>query len=288
MFDETFRVCFADTQFGVALHQRIRFQVYRLDKEYTFPGKDGDYRGIFSAEKETDAWDHRSAHFIVQNRQTQQWVAATRLVLPGKDNRLPVDAISGLDRSLLPDPEMQLGEISRFCVIGNRSKGVLEPNSLPEEDSLESWGIGPVGKHQQFEVTLGMMRAVGIFALKRNMGNCVLMVTDAFARVLRTLGVTLIQVGPPTEYLGMRTTYLVDMRDAVKSMARKSSQVSAMFKRARHAYVRISRVAAEDMVDTVSEFSPDHSLFNETIFHETILQPADNDSELERSRKKTT
>jgi N-acyl amino acid synthase of PEP-CTERM/exosortase system len=280
MFDETFRVCFADTRFGVSLHQRIRFQVYRLDKEYTFPGKDGDYRGVFSAERETDAWDHRSAHFIVQNKTTQQWVAATRLVLPGAENRLPVDAIAALDRSQLPKADMSLGEISRFCVIGNRSKGVLDPGSLPDEDSLESWGIGPVGKHQQFEVTLGMMRAVGIYALKRNIDYCVLMVTDAFARVLRTLGVTMIQVGPPTEYLGMRTTYLVNMREAVKSMAKKSSAVSALFKRARHSYVRISKVAAEESVDTVSEFSPEHSLFNETIFHETILQPAEQDSEL--------
>jgi hypothetical protein len=33
-------------------------------------------------------------------------------------------------------------------------------------------------------------------------------------------------------------------------------------------------------VDTVSEFSPDHSLFNETIFRETVLLPAEDDLNL--------
>ena len=71
MFDETFRVCFADTPFGVVLHQRIRYQVFCLDKGFEDPE-------AFSAAQETDAWDDQSAHFIVQNKNTRQWVAATR------------------------------------------------------------------------------------------------------------------------------------------------------------------------------------------------------------------
>lgn len=279
MFDETFRVCFADTPFGVALHQRIRFQVYRLDKEYEFPEKDQQAES-FSVANETDAWDDRSAHFVVQNKKTEQWVAATRLVLPKAGEGLPVDKIDAFDRSLLDDPKLVCSEISRFCIISNRSKGVVGESDQPEEDSLEGWGIGPVGKHHQFEVTLGMMRAVGIYALKRRMDFCIMMITPPFARMLRTLGVTMQQVGPPTEYLGMRTAYLVDMRDAVTSMSKRSSAVRALFRRAKHAYVRISSIAAEDVVDTVSEYSPDHSLFNETIFRETVLQPADDDPDM--------
>ena len=84
MFDETFRVCFADTPFGVALHQRLRYQVFCLDKGFEDPE-------AFSTAQETDAWDDHSAHFIVQNKSTRQWVAATRLVLPKRGLSLPVD-----------------------------------------------------------------------------------------------------------------------------------------------------------------------------------------------------
>lgn len=286
MFDDTFRVCFADTPFGVALHQRIRYQVYRIDKGHTFPGDKGDEGSAFSAERETDAWDERSAHFIVQNKNSGQWVAATRLVLPRREGKLPVDALAAFERDKLENPNLPAGEISRFCIIGNRSMVADAEWRDSHADSLAAWGIGPVGKHQQFAVTLGMMRATGIFALKRGIDHCVLMITDPFARLLRTLGVTLQQVGPPTEYLGMRTTYLVDMREAVSSMAKRSSEVRTLFRRAKHAYVRISSVMAENAVDTVSEYAPDHSLFNETIFRETVLLPADGDSDLQGSGPK--
>lgn len=277
MFDETFRVCFADTPFGVALHQRIRYQVFCLDKGFEDPH-------AFSSAHETDAWDDHSAHFVVQNRQTLQWVAATRVVIPHQGQPLPVDSLGAFDRHLLPDPDIRIGEISRFCIIGNRSQ--IEVNSLlePGPDSLGAWGIGAVGRPQQFEVTLGMMRAAGIYALKRDIDYCVMLITDAFARMLRTLGVPLRQVGPVREHRGMRTAYLVDMRAAVVSMAQKSRVVRDFFKRSRQAYVRISSVTADDTVDGMSEFAPDHALFDEAIFRDTVLLPAEQDSDLGRAR----
>ena len=273
MFDETFRVCFADTPFGVVLHQRIRYQVFCLDKGFEDPE-------AFSAAQETDAWDDQSAHFIVQNKNTRQWVAATRLVLPKTGRPLPVDSLNAFDRSMLGDPTTPVGEISRFCIIGNRSLIDTSSQLEPDPNSLEAWGIGAIGKKQQFEVTLGMIRAAGIYALKRDIDYCIMLITDAFARLLRKLGITLRQAGPAIEHRGMRTPYLVDMRESVMSMAKKSSAVRDLFRRSKHAYVRISSVAMDDTIDCVSEYTPDHSLFNETIFRETVLLPAEKDSDL--------
>ena len=273
MFDETFRVCFADTQFGVALHQRIRYQVFCLDKGFEDPN-------AFSTTEETDAWDDQSAHFIVQNTQTRQWVAATRLVLPKPGRPLPVDSLGAFDRRLLDDPNLVVGEISRFCIISNRSDVEVNSDLQPDPNSLAAWGIGTVGRKQQFEVTLGMIRAAGIYALKRNIDYCIMLITNPFARMLRKLGVTLQQVGPAKDHRGMRTAYLVDMRKSVVSMAGKSTAVRDLFRRAKHAYVRISSVEMDDSIDCISEFTPDHSLFNETIFRESILLPAEQDSDL--------
>lgn len=272
MFDETFRVCFADTPFGVALHQRIRYQIFCLDKGFEDPG-------AFSTSQETDAWDDRAAHFIVQNKNTRQWVAATRLVLPKRGLALPADALGALDRRLLDAPGTPVGEISRFCVIGNRSRVDVSPGTEPEPNSLAAWGIGAIGRNQQFEVTLGMIRALGIYALKRDI-NCIMLITDAFARMLRTLGVILRQVGPAVEHRGTRTPYFVEMRESVISMGKKSSAARNLFRRSKHAYVRISSVAMDETVDCVSEYAPDHSLFNETIFRDTVLRPAEDDSDL--------
>ena len=210
-------------------------------------------------------------------------MAATRLVLPKTGRPLPVDSLNAFDRNLLDDPTIPIGEISRFCIISNRSQIDVSSQLEPDPNSLEAWGIGAIGKKQQFEVTLGMIRAAGIYALKRNIDYCMMLITDAFARLLRKLGVTLRQAGPAIEHRGRRTPYLVDMRESVMSMAKKSSAVRDLFRRSKHAYVRISSVSMDDTIDCVSEYTPDHSLFNETIFRETVLLPAEKDSDLRTS-----
>mgnify|MGYP006302917315 CR=1 FL=1 len=274
MFDENFRVCFADTPFGVALHQRIRYQVFCLDRGFEDPG-------AFSTAQETDAWDDQSAHFIVQNKKTQQWVAATRIVLPKRGRPLPVDALSAFDRRCLDDQHAAVSEISRFCIIRNKAVGFESTGGVDDPDSLQAWGIGAVGSAEQFEVTIGMIRTLVIFILKRNLKYCVFLVTDAFARLLTKLGLNLKQVGPPTQHRGMRTAYVIDMRETALLMSKRSSLVRDMYRRSKHAYVRISSVMSESGIDTVSEYAPDHSLFNETIFRETVLVPAEKDSDLQ-------
>ena len=108
-----------------------------------------------------------------------------------------------------------------------------------------------------------------------------MLITDAFARLLRQAGChPASSAGPATNHRGIRTAYLVDMREAVVSMARQSSAVRDLFRRSKRAYVRISHVTLDDTIDCVSEYAPDHSLFNETIFRETVLLPAEDDSDL--------
>jgi len=70
------------------------------------------------------------------------------------------------------------------------------------------------------------------------------------------------------------------MRESALSISKKSSKVRGLLRRSRRAYVRISSVVLDDTLDTVSEFAPDHSLFNETVFRETVLLPAEDDSGL--------
>lgn len=274
MFDDSFRVCFADTPFGVALHQRIRYQVFCLDKGFENPDE-------FSAARETDHWDDHSAHFIVQNRTTGKWVAATRIVLPQTGDQLPVDRLQVFERDQHIEPGQPVGEISRFCIVNNRSTEVSLPDGVVSgPNSLAAWGIGSIGNSQRFEVTLGMIRSIIIFALKRDIDFCVMLITDAFARLLRKLGVSLHQAGPTAEHRGLRTPYLVNMRESALSMSSKSSAIRDLLRRSRYAYVRISSVAADQAVDSVSEYSPEASLFNETVFRESVLVPTNDDSGL--------
>ena len=132
MFDENFRVCFADTPFGVALHQRIRYQVFCLDKGFEDPS-------AFSTAQETDTWDDQSAHFIVQNKKTLQWVAAT-LDCPAETwATLPVDSLGAFDRHRLDPPLSRVGDFA-LCIIPNKALVEADAMAVPEPNSLQAWG----------------------------------------------------------------------------------------------------------------------------------------------------
>ncbi|HHI75653.1 MAG TPA: PEP-CTERM/exosortase system-associated acyltransferase [Gammaproteobacteria bacterium] len=265
MFDDKFRVCFADTPHGLELHQRIRYQVFCLEKGFEDPA-------AFSRERETDAWDDQAAHFVVQDKRSGQWVAATRVVLPHPSRKLPVETLQSIEPPIELPPDARVGEISRFCII-NAKEIEVAPVSVAVQDELARWDIGSVASRERFEVILGMLRAVAIFSLKRDIDYCYMLITPPFVRLLRKLGVVLHQAGAPVEYRGKRSPYMADMRESIQNMIGRSREVKKLFARARLSYVRISKVVQDPEVELVSEFSPEHSLFNETLFRETVLQP---------------
>jgi hypothetical protein len=117
-----------------------------------------------------------------------------------------------------------------------------------------------------------MLRATSIFALKRRMESCVVLINDAFARILRGLGIVMHRVGPVVEHRGLRTAHLIDIRKSILAMSLRSTNTREFFRRSRLAYVRMSSVASNPQVECVSEFATGHSLFSESMFRETPAQ----------------
>ncbi|MCB1774227.1 MAG: PEP-CTERM/exosortase system-associated acyltransferase [Gammaproteobacteria bacterium] len=265
MFDEKFRVCYADTSAGVALHQRIRYQVFCRDKGFEDPD-------AFPRAEEADAFDDQSVHFVVQDKRTGRWVAATRLVLPKRNRLLPVDALSAFDRRRVPEPTAQIGEVSRFCVMNSLPSATELATNLADWPARTSLELGNVVSSERLEVILGMLRATSIFALKRRMEWFVVFINHAFARILRGLGIVMRQVGPVVEHRGLRTAYLINARESILSVSQKSTNMREFFRRSRLAYVRISLVADNPHVECVSEFATGHALFEESIFRESSFR----------------
>jgi N-acyl amino acid synthase of PEP-CTERM/exosortase system len=233
MFDEKFQVFLADTAQGVSVHQRIRYEVFCLDRGFEDPD-------AFAAPRESDPWDDVSAHFVVRSKETGRWVGATRVVLPNADQGLPVEYLGVLDRQRLPSADVAVGEVSRFCII-RRPPNPLQSGPVVELAGSEGrWGIGSIGKSQQYEVTIGMIRALIAHVASRDIVYCVMLITDSFARLLRKLGVNLHQVGPTLDHRGFRAPYLVNMPETALSMSAKSPSVGRMFDRSAEAYCTLS------------------------------------------------
>jgi N-acyl amino acid synthase of PEP-CTERM/exosortase system len=227
MFDSTYEVILADTEAARAIHRKIRYQVYCLERRFEDPA-------AFPQGEEQDAWDVHAAPFIVRERTSGKWVAAMRLVLPDAA-QFPVETL----RCLTPEPirlrRRQLAEISRICII--RSPAPYEINRHLGRN------FGSVARNGEPEVLLGMLRTIFVYGLECGFEHNYLLVTDAFARLLRRIGVVLHPVGIPTDYRGLRTPYRVELRECAASVSAKSAVIRHMVARKALAYRPFSALA---------------------------------------------
>jgi N-acyl amino acid synthase of PEP-CTERM/exosortase system len=233
MFDDHYEVILADTEAARIIHRKIRYHVYCLERGFEDPE-------AFPAGQEADDWDADSAQFIVRDRVTGHCVAAVRLILP-RTAEFPVESLGCLlPAAVAGHSRRRLAEISRICVIRT-------PNPIGLNRHLGR-GFGYVTRKREFEVLLGMLRALKDYCLARRIESCYLLVTETFARLLRLMGAVLYQVGVATDHRGYRTPYLVHMRETTQSMCERSELARQLDASPFPAYRRSSEID-EDAID---------------------------------------
>lgn len=220
MFDPSYEVILADTEAARAIHRKIRYHVYCLERCFENPA-------AFPLGEEHDAWDIHSTPFIVRQRMSKKWVATLRLVLP-KATQFPVETLQCLTPEQMRLRRRQLAEISRICII--RSPAPHEINQHLDHN------FGSVARNGEPEVLLGMLRTIFVYGLECSLEHNYLLVTDAFARLLRRIGVVLHRVGSPTHHRGLRTPYRVELRECAASVSAKSDVIRHMVARKTLAY----------------------------------------------------
>jgi N-acyl-L-homoserine lactone synthetase len=98
------------------------------------------------------------------------------------------------------------------------------------------------------DVLLGVLRTINVYGTARGIEHCYLLVTEAFARLLRRMGVVLRQAGSAVDYRGFRTPYVVSLRESAASMRATAPAIERLFSCERLAYRRSSEID-EDTVD---------------------------------------
>ena len=220
-FDETYEVILADTETSRVIHRQIRYQVYCLEQQFENPA-------FFPFGEEYDRWDAHAAQFIVRQRDSRAWVAAMRLVLPYAAS-FPLETLQCLTPGHADHTRRRtLAEVSRVCVI--RSPDPHKVNAHLDRS------FGHIAGDCESQVLLGLIRAFVVYGLQRCIDHCYLLVTPAFARLLNRLGVVLHQVGITIDHRGLRTPYLINLREMVESLCGRSALTSALFARPELAY----------------------------------------------------
>lgn len=173
--------------------------------------------------------------FVVQGVPPGAWVATLRLVLP-EATRFPLEPCAACRPNPLTPQRHQFAEISRICVINSANPHTIN-HHLDQN-------FGPVSRHGESEILLGMIRAIVIYGLERDIEHCYLLVTEAFARLLRRLGVVLHRAGKAIEHRGLHAAYRVGLRENAAALSARSPAISQLFARRALAYQPFSALMA--------------------------------------------
>lgn len=233
MFDDVYEVVLADCPAAQAIHRKVRYQVYCVERGYEDPAH-------FPAGEESDPWDDDAVQFVVRERVSGSCVGAIRLILPRAVD-FPIETLGCLSTSASAGlRRRELGELSRICVVRSRQASMGE--------RALATGIGRVPAAREFEVLVGLVRAVTVYGLQRGIERCYVLITDSFARLLRRLGLVLEPAGRPVDHRGARAPYLYMLRDSVRSASSRSAALGEFFARDSLAYRRSSEID-EDTID---------------------------------------
>jgi len=217
MFDTHFEVLLADTEESRIIHYSIRYQVYC--EEMGFENQDN-----YSLDLEYDDDDAKATHFIVRNKQTNQWVGAMRLIYK-KNDQLPIEKSCVTDEKITSNDLFDTVEISRLCLVKTAR------SSLKDIDPPHGIYTGPFQEKETDKTSqhkLNRLIIWGLFyaAVKYGRANNILssyfMTTKPLARVLRRSGLNLINIGAPCQHRGERFPFKMNTKSAYHSNAWKN------------------------------------------------------------------
>lgn len=205
-----------------ALNDELRAETYRIRHEVYC--QELAYEPLRPNGLETDEYDERSLHCLVQSVSTGQFVGCARLVLIDPEAvqpaRLPfeVSCAKTLDRSIV-DPmaldRSQIAEISRLAVIGSyrRRQGEKDkPISISEED------FGTTKRPRQPYLALAVYLCLISMARLYGITTLFVLTEPRLAANLTRLGVRVEHIGGEIEHRGARVPSMLSVDEIVGGM----------------------------------------------------------------------
>jgi len=218
MLGNPFEVLLADTPEAKRIHFNLRYQVYCEETGF-------EDLSQFPDKMEMDAYDDHSAHFIVRDIESGEWVAAMRLVLQGNvSKKLPVFDHCVVDEKYQASCEEKTLEISRLCILKNyrgaRARTVVDfpHKSGRPKDGVASTDVRKSEAKRECIIMLSLVKAASIYGLKHNFKFGVALMSAPLARILRMSGFDINVIGPFTEFRGKRRPYLFNVGAVAQDM----------------------------------------------------------------------
>ena len=194
---------------------RIRHAVYCEELGYEPARPEG---------MESDEFDARSAHCLLQSVRTGDFVGCVRLILNDSSDaysRLPFERLCGaaLDRSIV-DPSrldrMKIAEVSRLAVVSQfrRRRGERKvPLAMDEGD------FGTPDQPRFPYIAAGLYLGMIAQARHHRIETLFMLTERRLARQLSRLGVNLRTIGAPVEHRGIRYPSMMLVQDVIDGLS---------------------------------------------------------------------
>jgi N-acyl amino acid synthase of PEP-CTERM/exosortase system len=200
---------------------KLRYQVYCLEKYFENPEQHAD--GL-----EYDEYDEYSCHYLIRHRETDCYMATTRLILPNS-KIFPMEANSKIERKELITKinRANLAELSRFCVSKQFRRRANEQNLIVTND-VDNSRASPIGKNNSASITLSLFACAVEMSSEHNIRYWYAIMEPALKRVVAALGIHFEEIGPLVDYHGMRVPCIIKVDDLLCSVAEKDIDYWAM------------------------------------------------------------
>jgi len=202
---------------------KLRYQVFCIENE------------IFNSEHypdnlESDNYDQHSVHYLIRHRNSGDYAATTRLILPDTNNMeklFPLELHCEIDNlaALQPINRKHLAEISRFCISKAFKKRKNEGHTLAAIGSnWEDYFTLP--EQRAFpHITLALI-ACFIKASYENDIHYLYAGTElSLLRLVSAWGINFTKIGPFADFHGKRWPCLIKVTDLLDGVAERNLDI---------------------------------------------------------------
>ena len=202
---------------------KLRYQVFCIENE------------IFNSERypdglEFDEYDQRSVHYLIRHRNSGEYAATTRLILPDANNSeklFPLEIHCTIDNfvGMQPIYRERLGEISRFCVSKTFKKRKNEARTLAAIDS--DWGdYFSIPEQRTFpHITLALIACFLKASYEYNIHYLYAGTELPLLRFVSGWGINFTRIGPVADFHGKRWPCLIKVTDLLDGVAEKNQDI---------------------------------------------------------------
>jgi N-acyl amino acid synthase of PEP-CTERM/exosortase system len=205
-----------------AVDDELRRAVFRI--RHTVYCEELGYEPIRANGLESDAYDARSAHALLQSVSNGEFVGCVRIVLADPQSPqtpLPFEALCGpsIDRGVVDlsgIDRRKVGEVSRLAVISRYRRRKSEqqaPSNVDESD------FGTPDRPRFPYISAGLYLAMMAQARRHGIETLFMLTERRLARQLTRLGVNLKTIGPPVEHRGQRYPSMMSVQETINGFS---------------------------------------------------------------------